>query len=64
MITVFGDGKVVDSQLFGDFILEGLFFFQGSIVRSDHLEKIVMGFFVRDLSGSVGDGRMDVACFF
>ena len=57
LIEVLGDGKVVESQLFSDFILEGGFYFflEGSIVSFDHLEKIVMGeikydggFFVRD----------------
>jgi len=73
LIEVFDDGKVVESQFFGDFVLEGVlcFFLEGSIVSFEHLEKIVMGeirydggFFVRDGSGSVSGGRMDAACFF
>ena len=55
LVKVFGDCKVVESQLFCNFILEGGFYFflEGIIVSFEHLEKIVMrdirysgGFFV------------------
>ena len=44
LVNFFGDGKVVEAQLFGDFILEGLInsFFERSIVSFDHLEKVVV----------------------
>ena len=45
LAKVFGDGKVVEAQLFGDFILEGGFdfFFERSIVSFGNFKKVVVG---------------------
>ena len=45
LFEVFGDGKVVESQLFDDFVFEGGFyiFLEGIIVSFDHLKKDVVG---------------------
>ena len=71
LIEVFGYGEVVDSQFLMTSSLKvySMSFLKEVLLISSIL-KIVMreisydgGFFVRDGSGSVGGGRMDVACF-
>ena len=72
LIEVFGNDEVVESQLFGDFVFEGrlYFFLEESIVSFEYFEEVIMGkirynggFFIGDGSGSVGGGRMNIACF-
>ena len=57
--------------MFGDFFFNRVFgvFVEGIIVSFENIEKVVVveirydgGCFVRDGGGSVGGGRMDVAC--
>ena len=43
LIEVFGDGEVVETQLFGDFVFEGEFylFLEASIFNFEFLEKML-----------------------